>query len=418
MKDTSEEGRFLEARDGDHLMTPFQCDLCHFRNIWKRDPDMSTHRDRWKCELVRRANLDALWAREPTTVRANASDVGRLLDIGMLELEMEEILPTMGPFPVRDDFGMKLAICMLVRSLDPGKNEDTIQFSTMRKLRSAYANAWNASERGLAGEPCPSDNYWFKRFMLGAHKRMGDDVRPDFGLSLDLAHALLKNLNRDWHRASYDDWKEKGRVSEFAVILVIGFCLGLRGDEIMKTRSTGFYNFTKVGKLHAKHPHVVFQLMGRFNRETGERCHLMPLAFVTTSGISCGMWIERLMNAWDQQGKEKKGYAFVDPRGRPKKISNYDLEFAQRLEEVKVVRPDLFPSGINITDSYSLVRSLRRGSTSEAENRGIRPAVIEMNNRWRIIEKAKGRQPSLPMRQHYTEVLLMLPTLVEYSYMH
>jgi hypothetical protein len=24
--------RFKEARDGDHLMTPFQCDLCHFEN--------------------------------------------------------------------------------------------------------------------------------------------------------------------------------------------------------------------------------------------------------------------------------------------------------------------------------------------------------------------------------------------------
>jgi hypothetical protein len=31
--DSGEPGRFMTARAGDHLMTPFQCELCHFRNI-------------------------------------------------------------------------------------------------------------------------------------------------------------------------------------------------------------------------------------------------------------------------------------------------------------------------------------------------------------------------------------------------
>jgi len=30
--------RFLVGRDGDHLMTPFQCEICHFRNIYMQDP--------------------------------------------------------------------------------------------------------------------------------------------------------------------------------------------------------------------------------------------------------------------------------------------------------------------------------------------------------------------------------------------
>ena len=29
---------FMVARPGDHLMTPFQCETCHFRNITGRDP--------------------------------------------------------------------------------------------------------------------------------------------------------------------------------------------------------------------------------------------------------------------------------------------------------------------------------------------------------------------------------------------
>jgi hypothetical protein len=29
---------YRKARNGDFLMCAFQCDLCHFRNIQKRDP--------------------------------------------------------------------------------------------------------------------------------------------------------------------------------------------------------------------------------------------------------------------------------------------------------------------------------------------------------------------------------------------
>jgi hypothetical protein len=36
--DPSEASRFKEARAGDHLMTQFQCELCHFWNIRARDP--------------------------------------------------------------------------------------------------------------------------------------------------------------------------------------------------------------------------------------------------------------------------------------------------------------------------------------------------------------------------------------------
>jgi len=54
LQEEADQLRFLKGRDGDHLVTPFQCDLCHFQNIMDRDPE----------KLIRRANLDALWARE------------------------------------------------------------------------------------------------------------------------------------------------------------------------------------------------------------------------------------------------------------------------------------------------------------------------------------------------------------------
>ena len=40
-----DELRFLEGRNGDNLITPFQCDLCHFRNILGRGPVRSSFED-------------------------------------------------------------------------------------------------------------------------------------------------------------------------------------------------------------------------------------------------------------------------------------------------------------------------------------------------------------------------------------
>lgn len=60
--------RFMRGRNGDNLVTPFQCDLCHFQNLMARDPIQNLPQDVRLLKLIRRANLDAMWAREPTTV--------------------------------------------------------------------------------------------------------------------------------------------------------------------------------------------------------------------------------------------------------------------------------------------------------------------------------------------------------------
>ena len=40
VSDPHEEGMFQQGRDGDHLMgVPFECDLCHYRNMRKKNPE-------------------------------------------------------------------------------------------------------------------------------------------------------------------------------------------------------------------------------------------------------------------------------------------------------------------------------------------------------------------------------------------
>ena len=56
--------RFKEARDGDHLITSFQCVECHFVNIQGRLPDFRLQCDKLAEIAITRAILDSLWSRE------------------------------------------------------------------------------------------------------------------------------------------------------------------------------------------------------------------------------------------------------------------------------------------------------------------------------------------------------------------
>eukprot|EP00957_Ditylum_brightwellii_P182470 13900205-Ditylum_brightwellii.AAC.2 len=56
-----------------------------------------------------------------------------------------QLLP-LGPFPSIDIQGLGAAVAMLLKSLEPGRYEAYTQFVSMRKLRSAYSNAYLNSD--------------------------------------------------------------------------------------------------------------------------------------------------------------------------------------------------------------------------------------------------------------------------------
>lgn len=78
-EDASEKLRFKTARNGDHMICPFQCDMCHFHNIQKRDPIQENHQDELLGKTIRRAILDSLWARESSTVTSNRREGTRYI---------------------------------------------------------------------------------------------------------------------------------------------------------------------------------------------------------------------------------------------------------------------------------------------------------------------------------------------------
>lgn len=54
------------GRDGDHLMgVPYECDLCQFRNVKRRNPILSNESDGYTLLAIRRVNLDVFGSRAP-----------------------------------------------------------------------------------------------------------------------------------------------------------------------------------------------------------------------------------------------------------------------------------------------------------------------------------------------------------------
>ena len=75
-----------------------------------------------------------------------------------------------------------------------------------------------------------------------------------------------------------------------------------------------------------------------------------------------------------------------------------------------------FPAEITSTEDieerFSIFRSLRRASDTRAIEMKVAEADIDVVNRWKGVEAAKGSRPSRSMRQHYAEVEhLRLPFL-------
>jgi hypothetical protein len=134
--------RCNEGRNGDNLVCPFQCDLCHFQNIKKRDPFSSDLRDLRLLCGIRRANLDAFWARRPGTVKSNFTLMLRIVKVQEEDhgIPRGHMFRPQGPHPVEDTFGMMTAVVLLNHSLNAGINAATVQFNTIRKTRSAMSN--------------------------------------------------------------------------------------------------------------------------------------------------------------------------------------------------------------------------------------------------------------------------------------
>lgn len=400
--------RHKYGRNGDHLLTPFQCDLCSFRNLQGRNPVANSYQDDMVLCCIRRVTLDSLWGREPNTVMATERGIRQMLE-QWKRVGLKPDLPLLGPYPVEDSFGMRVAIAMVLKSLEPGKyHAEYQQFETIRKLSAAYTNLYMASREGaismraMGGDKakhyinaCPTYSDWFGRFKQGCLRRMGQDVRQDWAITLHAMGALMQLLEREWQRSAGE--MQKLAIAQGGAYALIAFCGSFRGNEVFLVDLFGLRKYLQ--ELKEKN-FVMIPLLGRFKGEQHSRYHLQPLAAETSSGLKVRVWVERLVTMMTKGGSIH-GPAFGDGKGGIVSARLLEGYLMDKLQQVKDTQPGVIPSDMDCFEDFGISRSFRRGATSTARTRGVGEKQIDLINRWRKFEGAKGRRPAMGMQDHF-----------------
>ena len=421
--------RFTEARDGDHFMCPFQCDSCTFYNLKGRYNRVNVEQDDLLLVCIRRAILDSFGARERSTVEKNCRELRNLSETANT-LGLDEPLPSRGPYPLGDSQGIGIACLMLMKTLNAGRNAKHIQFETARKVRSVVSNfvhilpgftGWStmgASDKSsLTFSASPTNSLWFKRYMSGCHKRMGDVWIPDRAVTLEEVHCGLEILEGEWSR--FPQGQRRLELALTGAMVVIGFCAALRGEEIPLVDVGLVRKYWFEGIHYTKAPHVPLALAGRFKQTDGTfRLYMQPLTVRTDSGIEVQKWIERSIRELDVR-KISTGPLFrrTSKNGKIQRALVGDLDhlFHSLWKRIQHKRPDIIPESIKVEEEFSTRRSLRRGATTVAQNRKIDTAVIEMNNRWRKHIKSRGVLPGMSMLERYSDAKASVEALVQFS---
>jgi hypothetical protein len=415
------------ARDGDHMLVPFECDLCIFRKLKSRNPLPGNQQDTLLLACLRRANLDAFWSRAKSTVLTNRDKVAfaiRMSAAGGLLGPYESD----GPLPEEDHCGYEVAFEMLLHSRRPGSYSDSYtQFDTIRKLRTAFSNHCRASAKAnrismalgdqkgrylrFATDPCSS--FWFYRFIEGARNRMGQDWRPNKAISIELLLLLLESADLKIRESV--SLQEKNRWVVFHAYVVVCYTVSLRGCEGFLLDLAGLNRKFLAGG----DKYIVIALLGKIKGESGDRAHLLPCVPITSSGIEVKTSVSRLMDLKRAQGFID-GPAISDVFGKVLSHRSLNDSLLEVLEELFDTHRELFAASIpdkeTLRKRVQVYRTLRRTSDTRALEQKVGQSDIDVVNRWKALERADGNRPHRPMRQHYAELELLIGPFLRYTW--
>ena len=126
---------------------------------------------------------------------------------------------------------------------------------------------------------------WFNRFIVGCHNRMGDDIRPDKAMSIELLLEIqrlyeIKLFACGTHEVVLE-------VCLNAVFHIVSFVGGFQGEELPTTSLDAVAKFLTIPQPRDPHlAHVMITLRGRIKGESKDHsCHLIPLAATTKTGL-------------------------------------------------------------------------------------------------------------------------------------
>ena len=98
------------------MLTDFQCNICHFRNMQDRSIEGVNQKNQTLLVKISKSLLDKLWRQEPGTIKGNIYMLSQITVICQRELGLVEWIPPLGPYPMKDEVGVVIA-CVTLRLL-------------------------------------------------------------------------------------------------------------------------------------------------------------------------------------------------------------------------------------------------------------------------------------------------------------
>mmetsp|Transcript_13380 Transcript_13380/g.19136 ORF Transcript_13380/g.19136 Transcript_13380/m.19136 type:complete len:182 (-) Transcript_13380:278-823(-) len=175
------------------------------------------------------------------------------------------------------------AYIILLWSLDSEKKADNVQFSTISKLRSQVSNFNHTvpggmgitfvttDGKGMTQSKSPTNSFWFKRFILGCHKRMGGVWVSDRPITVHEVLQVLKTQKKKLNTTHADDSELRLEILLTALLFVVGFTSALRGKEVIKVDIGGTRHYWNKAVNHHSCPHIPLVLAGRLKGEKTAR---------------------------------------------------------------------------------------------------------------------------------------------------
>jgi hypothetical protein len=96
-------------------------------------------------------------------------------------------------------------------------------------------------------------------------------------------------------------------------------------------------------------------------------------------------------------------------------LGDFDEPLIERLVWIQENTQGLIPMAIDLWEVVGCLRSMRQGVTTKALNMEVDASWIDADNVWWKFERAKGKIPSMSMRQLYPEMLQNLRHELKFS---
>ena len=129
-------------------MIPIQYGLYHFSNLKEINP-RKMRENMLSIQTIRRANKDHFWSIESEKVKTIRRNSRKLVTVYNW-LGLNDTLPVYDICPLKNTKGTGITLCILIRLLDKGRYQNTLQYKSVKKIMSIFSNLWHASNSTLS----------------------------------------------------------------------------------------------------------------------------------------------------------------------------------------------------------------------------------------------------------------------------